>query len=114
MVKEIIAGIAESREHVEISDNTNIIYVVDDNCINFNEFDGIFEKICKTLAFRLSKVSFNGIAHYSNFSTNYDVYNIITYRYRKNELIKKIFLENILMDVVQNAVKDISRPQKSL
>ncbi|MDE7431455.1 MAG: hypothetical protein K2N34_06040 [Lachnospiraceae bacterium] len=94
LVKEIIAGIAESWEHVEISDKTYKIYVADDNYINFNNFDGLFEKICKTLAFRLSKVSFNGIAHYSNFSTNYDVYNIITYRYCKNELIiKNIFGE---------------------
>lgn len=89
LIKEIIDGVPESWEHVEISDDTNKIYVDEDSYIVFNEFDGLFEKICKMVASRLQKISFDGIAHYSNLSTNYDVYNIITYRCRKKEVLIK-------------------------
>lgn len=89
LIKEIIDGVPESWEHAEISDDTNKIYIAEDSCVDFNKFDGLFEKICKTTASHLPKISFNGIAHYSNLSTNYDVYNIITYRCRKKEMIIK-------------------------
>ena len=91
LIKEIINGIAESWEQIEINDNANKIYVAEDSCIGFNEFDSLFEKICKMVASHLQNISFNGIAHYSNLSINYDMYNIITYRCSKKEmLIKKI------------------------
>lgn len=89
LIKEIIDSVADGWEQVEISNSANKIYVEEDSYVTFNEFDGLFEEICKMVASHLPKISFKGIAHFFNLSTNYDVYNIITYRCRKKEMIIK-------------------------
>lgn len=113
-IKESVFGITESWGNVEISDNASKVYVTEDNYIDFNKFDGLFEKICKQLAICLSEVSFNGIAHYSNFSTNYDVYNIITYRYRKKELIIKNIFGECLDGYCTKCGKRLFTPSKGI
>ena len=73
-----------------------------------------FEEICKMVASRLQNISFNGIAHYSNFSTNYEVYNIITYRCRKKEILIKNISGEYLDGYYIKCANDLSIPRKVL
>lgn len=87
--EKTILGIAENWERVRINEGMKEIYIERDTPIDYSEFDGLFEKICKNIIFEQPNLSFNGLAYYANLNVEFYLYQKTIYRNQKKELSMK-------------------------